>query len=72
VRVYRLQFESAKALVSSVTDLGELSHKRMAHLHHGAFGHLRQAVTGLPQFAAEKHDPCKGCAMGMYARIATM
>jgi hypothetical protein len=22
----------------------------------------------LPQFAIEKHDPCKGCAMGKYAR----
>jgi transposase InsO family protein len=48
--------------------MGELWHRRMAHLHFGALGHLRQAVTGLPKFTTEKHDPCKGCAMGKYAQ----
>ena len=47
--VYRLHFESAKALVSSNNSQGELWHRRMAHLHHGAFRHLRQAITGVPQ-----------------------
>jgi hypothetical protein len=47
-KVYKLQFESTKALLNNVTDLGELWHRRMAHLHHGAFGHLRQVVTGFP------------------------
>jgi hypothetical protein len=69
-KVYRLHFEPAKALVNNNTDLGELWHRRMAHLHFGALGHLRQAVTGMPQVAAEKHDPCKGCALGKYARKA--
>jgi hypothetical protein len=55
-------------LVSTTTDMGELWHKRMAHIHFGALGHLRQAVTGLPKFRAERHDPCKGCAMGKYPR----
>jgi hypothetical protein len=66
-KVYRLQFESTKALVSNVIDLGNLWHIRMAHLHHGEFGNLRQTVTGLRQFAVEKHDPCNGCVMGKYA-----
>jgi hypothetical protein len=66
--LYRLQFEPARALVNTTTNMGELCHRRMTHLHFGALGHLRQAVTGLPKFIAEKHDPCKGCAMGKYAR----
>jgi hypothetical protein len=69
-KVYRLHFEPAKALVSNSTDLGELWHKKMAHLHFGALGHLRQAVTGIHKVVAKKHDPCKGCALEKYARKA--
>ena len=36
----------------------------MAHLHHGALRHLRQAVIGVPQVQEEKHNHCKGCALG--------
>ena len=39
-KVYRLHFEPAKALVNSSSQ-GELWHRRMAHLHHGALRHLR-------------------------------
>ena len=35
-KLYRLQFEPAKALVSSACDMAELWHRRMVHLHHGA------------------------------------
>jgi hypothetical protein len=69
-KVYRLHFEPAKALVSNSTDLGELWNRRMTHLHFGALGHFRQAVTGMPKVAAEKHDPCKGCTLGKYAHKA--
>ena len=65
--VYKLQFHSGKALVSTNIDIGELWHRRMAHLHFGVMGQLRQVVTGLPKFTTERHDPCKGCAMGRYA-----
>ena len=40
-KVYRIHFEPAKALVSSDSSQGELWHRRMAHLHHGALRHLR-------------------------------
>jgi hypothetical protein len=40
----------------------------MAHIHFGALGHLREAVSGLPKITTERHDPCKGCALGKYAR----
>ena len=49
--MYRLHFEPTKALVSS--SQGELWHRRMAHLHHGALKHLRQAVIGVPQVQEE-------------------
>ena len=65
-KVYRLHFEPAKALVS--TNQGELWHRRMAHLHHGALKHLRQAVIGVPQIQEEKHNHCKGCALGKNIR----
>ena len=64
-KVYRLHFEPAKALVSSnSSSQGELWHRRMAHLHHGALKHLRQAVIGVSQVQEEKHNHCKGCALG--------
>ena len=48
-KVYRLHFEPTKALVSnSSSSKGELWHSRMAHLHHGALKHLRQAIIGVP------------------------
>ena len=40
----------------------------MAHLHHGALRHLRQAVIGVPQVQEEKHNHCKGCALGKNIR----
>ena len=68
-KVYRLHFEPAKALVSnSSNSQGELWHRRMAHLHHGALKHLRHAVIGVPQVQEEKHNHCNGCALGMNIR----
>ena len=61
-KVYRLHFELAKALVSSNSSQGELQHRRMAHLHHGALRHLRQPVIVVPHVQEEKHNHCKGCA----------
>ena len=40
----------------------------MAHLHHGAMRHLRQAVIGTPQVQEEKHNHYKGCALGKNIR----
>jgi hypothetical protein len=48
--------------------LCELWHGRMAHLHHGALGGLRQVVTGVPQFNLEHHDVCRGCALGKFTK----
>jgi hypothetical protein len=67
-KVYKIQFQPERASVNTTTDMGELWHKRMVHIHFGALGNLRQAVTWLPKFITERHDPCKGCTMGKYAR----
>jgi hypothetical protein len=47
-KVYRLQVQPGRALASITTDLGDLWHRRMSHIHFGALGHLREAFTGLP------------------------
>ena len=60
-KVYRLHFESAKALVNNNISQGDMWHRRMAHLHHGALRHLRHAVIGVPQVQEEKHNHYKGC-----------
>jgi hypothetical protein len=43
-KVYKLQFQLGKALVSTTIDMDDLWHRRMAHLHFGVVGHLRQAI----------------------------
>jgi hypothetical protein len=65
-KVYRLQVQPGRTLASFTTAIGELWHKRMAHIHFGALGHLREVVIGLPKITTERHDPCKGCALGKY------
>jgi transposase InsO family protein len=67
-KLYKLQFELARALVSSACDMAELWHRRMTHLHHGALKVLKEIVTGLPDFSIEHHEVCKGCAMGKYTK----
>ena len=65
--MYRLQVQLGRALASFTTDIGELWHKRMAHIHFGALGNLREAFTRFPKITTERHDPCKGCALCKYA-----
>ncbi|XP_057825172.1 uncharacterized protein LOC131037144 [Cryptomeria japonica] len=66
--LFRLQFEPAHALMSNSKGLRELWHGRMAHLHHGALNVLKEIVTGLPKIKVDKHEVCKGCALGKYAK----
>jgi transposase InsO family protein len=55
---------------SSSSDLCEICHRRMAHLHHGALRVLREMVTGVPDFSSKHHELCKGCALGKYTKTA--
>jgi hypothetical protein len=67
-KLYRLQFEPTRALVSNTCDMVELWHRRMSHLHHGALNVLKEIVIGLPDFNKEHHEVCKGCALGKYTK----
>jgi hypothetical protein len=53
--LYRLFFQPLYALMSSSSSsqLCEIWHRRMAHLHHGALRSLRQIVTGMQRFNIE-------------------
>jgi hypothetical protein len=53
---------------SSRSDLCEIWHKRMAHLHHGALRVLRELVMGVLYFSSECHELCKGCTLGKYTK----
>jgi transposase InsO family protein len=71
-KLYKLMFQPARALFHSTnnSDLCELWHRRMAHLHHGALRILREIVTGVPDFSTEHQELCKGCALGKYTKTA--
>jgi hypothetical protein len=70
-RLYKFLFQPVRALIhstSSSSDLCEIWHRRMAHLHHGALRVLREMVMGVPDFSSEHHEFCKGCALGKYTK----
>jgi hypothetical protein len=55
-KLFRLLFQPLHALATSSDSnkqLCELWHRRMAHLHHGALGGLREVVIGVPQISIE-------------------
>jgi hypothetical protein len=70
-KLYRLSFQPLHALASSSSSsqLCEIWHRRMAHLHHGALRVLREIVTGLPLFGTMHQEVCKGCTLGKYTKI---
>jgi hypothetical protein len=72
-RLYKFLFQPTRALIhstSSSSDLCEIWHGRMAHLHHGALRVLREMVIGVPDFSSEHHELCKGCTLGKYTKTA--
>jgi hypothetical protein len=64
-KMYKLMFQPARALFHSTSnsDLCELWHRRMAHLHHRALRVLREIVNGVPYFSTDHQELCKGCAL---------
>jgi hypothetical protein len=71
-KMYKLKFQPTSALyhTTSSSDLCELWHRRMAHLHHGALRILREIVTRVLEFSTEHQELCKGCALGKYTKTA--
>ena len=67
--LYMFQFDTPKAIMSrsNPRDLGELWHRRMGHIHHGALKLLHETMIGVPKVST-KHDICKGCVLGKFAK----
>ena len=51
-------------------DVGELWHRRLGHLHHGALKIIQQNSTSLPKGKLEQTYTCKGCTLGKYAKAS--
>ena len=47
---------------------GELWHRRLGHLHHGALKILQQISTGLPKGTLAQSNQCKGCTLGKFVK----
>jgi hypothetical protein len=72
-KLFRLLFQPLHALATSndsSRQTCELWHHRMAHLHHGALGGLREVVTGVPQISIEHQDVCRGCVLGKFTKAS--
>jgi hypothetical protein len=72
-KLFRFLFQPLHALAASNDNnrhICELWHRRMAHLHHGALGGLREVVTRVPQISIEHQDVCRGCALGKFTKAS--
>jgi hypothetical protein len=49
-------------------DEGELWHRRLGHLHHGALKIMQQISTRIPMGTLGQLYQCKGCTMGKYVK----
>ena len=68
-KLYKLLFQLQHALThSNNSELCELWHRKMAHLHHPSLRMLRDMVTGFLEFITEHSDVCIGCALGKYTK----
>jgi len=71
--LYRLHVDGCAAMVCKAEGLvsrddGELWHRRLGHLHHGALKILQQISTGLPKDTLAQTDQCKGCTLGKFVK----
>jgi hypothetical protein len=69
--LYMLEVDGYGAMVGKEKkvvsqDEGELWHRRLGHLHHGALKIMQQISTGLPRGTLAQLDQCKGCTLGKY------
>lgn len=49
-KLYRFLYQPAQALLHSMSDVCELWHRKMVHLHHGTLNVLRDVMTSLQDF----------------------
>lgn len=63
---------TSKGGCDSSNELGELWHRHMGLLHHGALNILKEIVTGLPQCIVDQHEVCKCCTLGKYVKSSCL
>jgi len=73
--LYKLEVDdcaalSTKAKLVQSQDIGELWHKWLGHLHHGALKIMQQISTGLPKGKLEQVDTCKSCTSRKYTKYS--
>jgi len=71
--LYKLEVDDCAALSTKEElvqsqDIGELWHRWLGHLHHGALKITQQISTGLPKGKLEQVDTCKGYTLGKYTK----
>ena len=55
-------------LVHDSTSMGELWHKRLAHLNYRALPTVKNIVTGIPVLQVDHDGTYRGCALGKNAK----
>ena len=66
--LYRLNTPPVQALVHGSTSMGELWHRRLAHLNYRALLAVKNIVTGIPVLQVDHDGTCRGCALGKNAK----
>ena len=71
--IYNMEVDGCAAMVGKsqevvIPDEGELWHRRLGHLHHGALKILQQISSRLPKGTFVQLDQCKGCTMGKFVK----
>ena len=71
--IYKLEVDGYTAMVGKAEEVvsrdeGELWHRVLGHLHHGALKILQQISTGLPKGTLALSYQCKGCNMGNFLK----
>ena len=66
--IYRLSMQPFQVLVHDSTNLGELWHMRLSHLHYRALPSLRMMLSVLPVLHVYHDRICRGCVVGKNAK----
>eukprot|EP00253_Pinus_taeda_P030237 PITA_30237 len=71
--LYKLEVDDCAALstkeeLRQSQDIGELWHRQLGHLHHGALKIMQHISTGLPKGKLDQVDTCKGCTLVKYTK----
>jgi hypothetical protein len=71
--LYMLEVDGCNAMIGKekkvvIRDEGELWHRRLGHLHHGASKMMQQISTRIPRGTVAQLDQCKGCTLGKYVK----